>query len=144
MDLELSLFASLKERAGQPLLVLRDLPDDLDVAGLKGEVARRHPELGDLSHVSCVVGTRYVLDDTRIERGEDVAFLPPVSGGSGGAPTAGESRVGLYVTGDRDEPYPGRVSPSHAACYHRGANAKPASEAELVAQDPQDLHARRR
>lgn len=83
MDLELSLFAALRERAGSARIRLEGLPDELDVAGLKREVANRLPELGDLSHVACVVGTEYVQDDTRLSTGDEVAFLPPVSGGSG-------------------------------------------------------------
>lgn len=84
MDLELSLFASLRERAGKGRVRLEGLPEELDVAGLKREVAQRIPELGELDHVSCVVGTDYVLDEHRLKAGDEVAFLPPVSGGSGG------------------------------------------------------------
>ena len=83
MDLELSLFAALRERAGAARIQLEGLPDELDVAGLKREVESRLPELGDLVHVACVVGTEYVTDDRKLTAGDAVAFLPPVSGGSG-------------------------------------------------------------
>lgn len=85
MDLELSLFASLRERAGKATVRLEGLPEELDVAGLRREVARRLPELGELDYVSCVVGTDYVADEYRLSAGDAVAFLPPVSGGSGGS-----------------------------------------------------------
>lgn len=83
MDLELSLFAGLRERAGRARIRLEGLPEELDVAGLKREVAKRIPELGDLGNVTCVVGTDYVAEDYALKVGDAVALLPPVSGGSG-------------------------------------------------------------
>ena len=82
MDLRVRLFAVLRERAGSGELLVEGLPDDLDVAGLKRELERRHPELGTLAHVAGVVGTRYVPDDTSIGAGDEVSLLPPVSGGA--------------------------------------------------------------
>ena len=82
MRLVVQLFAVLRERAGAGELVLEGLPADLDLAGLKREIAARHPELGDLTHVAGVVGTGYVRDDTRLAEGDEVALLPPVSGGA--------------------------------------------------------------
>lgn len=82
MDLELSLFAALRERAGKPRIRLEGLPEELDVAGLKREVVERIPELGDLENVACVVGTDYVAEDYLLKAGDSVALLPPVSGGS--------------------------------------------------------------
>jgi MoaE-MoaD fusion protein len=82
MRLTLQLFASLRERAGRARFELDGLPDELDVAGLKRELARRMPELGELGHVRGVIGTEYVHDDARLSDGELVSLLPPVSGGS--------------------------------------------------------------
>jgi molybdopterin synthase sulfur carrier subunit len=81
MDLTVRLFAVLKERAGRGQIELRDLPDPLDLRGLKREIARRHPELGDLSTVAGAVGTQYANDETRLAPGDVIALLPPVSGG---------------------------------------------------------------
>ncbi len=84
MRLVIQLFAGLRERAGAGELVLDELPDELRLGELKRELARRHPELGDLSHVAGVVGTDYVGDDHAVREGDAVAFLPPVSGGAPG------------------------------------------------------------
>lgn len=81
MKLRVLLFASLRERAGTGELACEGLPEPLDLRGLKAELERRHPELGSLAHVSGVVGTEYVPDDTALADGEEVALLPPVSGG---------------------------------------------------------------
>jgi molybdopterin synthase catalytic subunit/molybdopterin converting factor small subunit len=82
MEVTVRLFAALRERAGAERLVLRDLPEPLDVAGLKRALQERHAELGDLAHVRGVLGTRYVDDRTPVEAGQELSLLPPVSGGA--------------------------------------------------------------
>jgi len=91
MDLSVRLFAALRERAGADEITLAGLPDALDIAGLKREIERRHPELGSLAHVAGVVGTDYVVDSHRIEAGDRVSLLPPVSGGAPSAREIGPS-----------------------------------------------------
>ena len=86
MKLRVRLFAGLRERAGSDEIELDHLPDGLDLAGLKAEIVRRHPGLGDLTHVAGVVDECYVPDSTRLSGEERVALLPPVSGGSGAEP----------------------------------------------------------
>jgi molybdopterin synthase catalytic subunit/molybdopterin converting factor small subunit len=80
--LEVKLFAVLAERAGAASLVLEDLDAGLSVGELKLELARRHPELGSLEYVAGVLGTSYAPDSRTIAEGDEVAFLPPVSGGA--------------------------------------------------------------
>jgi molybdopterin synthase catalytic subunit/molybdopterin converting factor small subunit len=89
MKLTLRLFALLRERAGRSEIALEDLPEGLDVAGLKREIERRHPALGSLAHVRGAVGTEYVPEARKIVDGETLSLLPPVSGGSG-RPEGGE------------------------------------------------------
>ena len=94
MRLTVHLFAGLRERAGTSRLVLEDLPEPLDVAGLKRELFRRHAELGDLRSVRGVLGDAYVPEDTELRDGSEVHLLPPVSGG---APDPGaELERGLF------------------------------------------------
>ena len=76
------LFAGLRERAGRERIVLTNLPEDLDVTGLKRQVELRHPELGALESTVAVLGTQYVADSTKLISGSEVALLPPVSGGA--------------------------------------------------------------
>jgi molybdopterin synthase catalytic subunit len=82
MKLKVLLFAGLRERAGRSELELDGLPEGLDLAGLKAELERRHPELGALAQVAGVVDTEYVPDSTALRDGQEVALLPPVSGGA--------------------------------------------------------------
>lgn len=85
MKITVRLFAGLRERAGADALELEGLPEPLDVAGLKRALEERRPELGPLGFVRGVVGTAYVPDGTALADGDEVALLPPVSGGSGGS-----------------------------------------------------------
>ncbi len=88
MRIEIQLFAALRERAGTERVVLEDVPEGTTVAGLKELVRAAHPALGDLGSVAGVVGTSYVSPETVLEPGDEVALLPPVSGG---APTEDEA-----------------------------------------------------
>ncbi len=81
MDLTLQLFAALRERAGCSELRLTGLREGLAVEELKHELERAHPELGSLAHVAIVVGTSYARAGQRIAAGDELALLPPVSGG---------------------------------------------------------------
>ena len=83
MRLRVRLFASLRERAGREFVLLEGVPAGTDVAGAKRLLEEHHPELGSLQSVRGVLGTSYVPDATPLAEGEDLALLPPVSGGSG-------------------------------------------------------------
>ena len=81
MDLSLQLFAALRERAGRAELRMAGLPEGLSVEELKRELERAHPELGSLAHVAVVVGTSYARAGQKIGPQDELALLPPVSGG---------------------------------------------------------------
>jgi molybdopterin synthase sulfur carrier subunit len=81
VDLSLQLFAALRERAGRSELKLSGLPEGIAVEDLKRALERAHPELGPLAHVAVVVGTVYARAGQRLSPGDEVALLPPVSGG---------------------------------------------------------------
>jgi molybdopterin converting factor small subunit len=81
VDLSLQLFAALRERAGRSELRLSGLAEGLTVEDLKRALERAHPELGSLAHVAVVVGTSYARAGHKIGPGDELALLPPVSGG---------------------------------------------------------------
>lgn len=84
MRIEIQLFAALRERAGTDRLVLEDVPEGTTVDGLKSLARAACPALGDLGSVAGVVGTAYARGDTVLRPGDEVALLPPVSGGAPG------------------------------------------------------------
>jgi molybdopterin synthase sulfur carrier subunit len=51
------------------------------INNLKMELVRLHPDLSDLSSVALAVNNEYVLDDHVLFDGDEVAIIPPVSGG---------------------------------------------------------------
>ncbi|MFN0243811.1 MAG: molybdenum cofactor biosynthesis protein [Planctomycetota bacterium] len=117
MDLSVRLFAVLRERAGTHELRIEGLPDDLDVAGLKREIERRHPELGRLASVAGVVGTEYAPDTRKLRVGDDVALLPPVSGGSPSTNDEAALRAGVFeLTAAPIDPDAARTRVAHASC----------------------------
>jgi molybdopterin synthase catalytic subunit len=62
-----------------------EFPEGLSLDSLWGRYAARFPRLDDLSSVLLMAVNQEIANRTRIlQDGDEVAFLPPVSGGSGG------------------------------------------------------------
>jgi molybdopterin converting factor subunit 1 len=76
------LFATLRERAGARD-VTRDYPDDVTVAQIWERLKAEFPALeGHRDAVRFAVNQEYVDDDYRPRPGDEIALIPPVSGGS--------------------------------------------------------------
>jgi len=75
------LFAALRERAGADSVEVTGLPAGATIADLKRLLAEQRPELGPLEGVAGVLGTTYARDAAVIGPDDEVALLPPVSGG---------------------------------------------------------------
>lgn len=81
MLVTIRLFARLREIAGAAELT-RDLPDGATARTAWDVLARDFPALGDYrAAVSCAVNEEYSRLTTVLKDGDEVAFLPPVSGG---------------------------------------------------------------
>ena len=81
MDLELLLFASLKDDVGSPTLKL-SLPEGSTVSNLLQEIGESHPCLqAKLAHVRVAIGNEFADPETVISEGQEIALIPPVSGG---------------------------------------------------------------
>ncbi|MFD2329842.1 molybdenum cofactor biosynthesis protein MoaE [Cohnella sp. GCM10020058] len=78
------LFAGLAERLGTRLLEKEFTEDRLAAGELKRRLAAAHPEQADLIEVSFVARNQsFSPDEAEIGCGDELALLPPVSGGSG-------------------------------------------------------------
>jgi molybdopterin synthase catalytic subunit len=74
-------FAGLKESVGRDHLEV-DLPHAATVGMLLTEIARMRPDLAArLSHCRVAVAQEFVGNDRTILPGEEIALVPPVSGG---------------------------------------------------------------
>jgi molybdopterin converting factor subunit 1 len=75
------LFARLREIAGGPELKI-ELPDVAHVRDAWLALAARYPELAAYERtISCAVNEDYARMTATLRDGDEVAFLPPVSGG---------------------------------------------------------------
>lgn len=77
MQVSVRLFASLRERAGRDVMEL-ELPED---ASVLDAMASLH-ELLDGVRVVVAVNQEYAADDALLHSGDELALIPPVSGGS--------------------------------------------------------------
>jgi molybdopterin converting factor subunit 1 len=81
MLVTIRLFARLREIAGTAELT-RDVPSGATAADAWRHLAREFPALTEYERVvSCAVNEEYVRMTTPLGEGDEVAFLPPVSGG---------------------------------------------------------------
>jgi MoaE-MoaD fusion protein len=89
----LKLFATLRERAHAAELV-RDFPDGTTVEEIWKHLVGEFPALGGHhDSVGFAVNQEYVEGDFKPHQGDEIAFIPPVSGG------APESRIGRITIG---------------------------------------------
>jgi molybdopterin converting factor subunit 1 len=82
MRVTVRLFARLREIAGAGELVL-DVKAPATIRVVWAELASRHPELAPYAaSVSAARNLEYARMDTAVSDGDEIAFLPPVSGGA--------------------------------------------------------------
>ena len=95
MRVSVRLFAGLRERAGTDRLEI-ELPDDARVADVLAAMAGT--PVGALRDRECVVAVNrdYAGADTPVRAGDEVALVPPVSGGDGRVGPA----ISVRVTGE--------------------------------------------
>ncbi len=84
MKLEIQLFASLKD-AAKASQIEAEIPDGASVAQLLEAVAREFPSLEKwLPHCRVALNLEYASKDQLVREGDEIALIPPVSGGSDG------------------------------------------------------------
>ena len=81
MRVTVRLFARLREIAGTGELE-RDIEDGSTARAVWAGLTTDFPALGDYTAViSCAVNEEYARFEQPVENGDEIAFLPPVSGG---------------------------------------------------------------
>lgn len=53
----------------------------ISVAELKKKLKNTFPEFGHLSSMAVAVNSEYATDDTTLKKEDEIAIIPPVSGG---------------------------------------------------------------
>jgi molybdopterin converting factor subunit 1 len=85
MRVHIRLFAGLHDLIGERNVTL-ELPADATVADLRDQLSRQYPVITPyLPTLVCAVDEEYVTPDHTLREGDDVALIPPVSGGSADA-----------------------------------------------------------
>ena len=81
MRVTVRLFARLRDIAGSPELA-RDVPSGATIGSVWRDLTREFPELAPYDRsISSAVNADYARMDRAVSDGDEVAFLPPVSGG---------------------------------------------------------------
>ncbi|HEY5982756.1 MAG TPA: molybdopterin converting factor subunit 1 [Anaerolineales bacterium] len=74
-------FATLRQRAGMKSLEL-EIPEDMDVQGLRAQLSRDYPALREsLKTVVVSINREFAFDEAVIPANGEIALFPPVSGG---------------------------------------------------------------
>jgi molybdopterin converting factor subunit 1 len=81
MRVTVRLFARLRELGGTGELV-REVPPEATVAEVWHDLVREFPAFAAYEQsLSCAVNAEYARFKTAVADGDEVAFMPPVSGG---------------------------------------------------------------
>ena len=81
MKVKLLFFASCRDIVGVRDLEL-EVDEDIIIADLKEQLIALYPRLRSIKKVlSVAVNAQYVHDSYEISSGDEIAFIPPVSGG---------------------------------------------------------------
>jgi len=81
MNVEVKLFAAARQAANQETLSV-EIAEGATVRQLKAELGRQFPDLKSmLDHLLVAIDTEYAEEDQVLQAGQDIALIPPVSGG---------------------------------------------------------------
>ncbi len=80
MNLKIALFGIAREIVGQPTLEI-SAPEGQSAQGLLADLHARYPELARLSSLAVAVNNEYAAADTLLQERDEIALIPPVSGG---------------------------------------------------------------
>ena len=82
MQVKILLFATLRQAAGVPSVRI-DIPDEAAVADVRSALMKQYPALAGLFQQSlAAVNQQFASEDLKLVKGAEIAFFPPVSGGS--------------------------------------------------------------
>ena len=80
IEVNILLFGITKDLVGKQKLKMR-IPDNAVVAEFKKILQERFPELIELNSIAIAINSEYANDSQVIHAHDEVALIPPVSGG---------------------------------------------------------------
>jgi molybdopterin synthase catalytic subunit len=82
MQVNILLFATLKDRAGKSRLVL-DIPENATILTVRRILSEAYPEMEvNVELAIAALNQEFAVDTDIVRMGDEVAFFPPVSGGN--------------------------------------------------------------
>ncbi len=83
MHVQVRLFAMMAQHAKTGMLNL-EMPEGSCAGAVQAELQRRHPKMPWPAGTMLAVNQEYAGTEAVLKSGDEVAIIPPVSGGSGG------------------------------------------------------------
>jgi len=80
MKISILLFGVSKDIVGDRVLSL-DMRQNATVSDLKSEILSKYPAFEDLASLAIAVNNDYARDQLVIQSNDEIALIPPVSGG---------------------------------------------------------------
>lgn len=80
MKIQILLFGIARDIVGNSQLEL-DQDEGLDVKSFKQILHDKYPRMNHLSHFKVAINQEFADDDQILKEGDEVALIPPVSGG---------------------------------------------------------------
>lgn len=82
MQVNILLFATLKDRAGKSRLIL-DIPDQATILTVRKALSEAYPEMEvNVELAIAALNQEFAVDTDVVRMGDEIAFFPPVSGGN--------------------------------------------------------------
>ena len=80
MTIDVLFFGIARDFAGSRSMKF-DFPKDTSVKSIRSSLEQRYPALNGLKRYAVAVNNEYAGDDVVVNDGDEIAILPPVSGG---------------------------------------------------------------
>lgn len=104
MQIKVLLFATLKDLAGEKQVDLQFHAEQVNVEMVRRELVARYPHLeANLGVALAAINEEFAFNADMLKDGDEVAFFPPVSGGSGAEASMPEVYRLPYEPIDHDE-----------------------------------------
>jgi molybdopterin converting factor subunit 1 len=80
MTIDILFFGITRDFAGSRSMKF-DFPEDTSVKSIRNTLEQKYPSLDGLKRYAVAVNNEYAGDDVVVNDGDEIAILPPVSGG---------------------------------------------------------------
>lgn len=82
LKMDILFFGIAKDIVGSSQITLSNEFKDLNsVAALKAQLIHSYPDLSKLTSLAVAVNSEYAEDDVSLSKDDEIAIIPPVSGG---------------------------------------------------------------